>query len=164
MISSALGVRHTQFHALSYAEGMDRRWRYSHPNTVLQERAEYTVELVDEALRAALVAGESNFELQLRQLAGEAGEYGQALMIAAVDRTLRSCQWPLMHPRTPRSTIRHLLGMAEDGELQIRMCLYEPGVITLYLQRQVHWEPVEYLRDLRIPMDSGLWEQILEAR
>ena len=137
------------------------RWQYTDPDSILQQRAEYTLERVAEALRLALAGAESDLELQTRVLVGMAGDLGQDLLVAAADRGLRSCQWPQMRPRPPRaSPLRELLAAVTDGELTIAMLMLRPGVLRIVLRRQVAYADSESLRGIEMEMDTQLWEQI----
>ena len=123
------------------------------------------IDAMTAALRTALDGGDTNLELQMRLLAGTAGEYGQAMLIAAADRVLRSHLWPALTPRTSHVNVRReRIGVADAGDLSVHMYLDRPGVLQLSLSRKVGWLPTEYLRDVCIGMDHQLWRQILEAR
>lgn len=123
------------------------------------------IDALPAALNTALNGAETDLELQMRLLAGTAGDYGQALLITAADCVLRSHLWPVLTPRTPQVNVRReRIGVTDAGELTVHMYLDRPGTLWLSLCRKVGWLPTEYLRAVHIAMDGALWEQIRETR
>jgi hypothetical protein len=158
-------IRLTQYLALSYDDSMSR-YSPTDPESTVQQRAEATVDRVARAIRLALAAGEKNLELQVLQLTGEAGEHGRNLLISAADRALVACQWPAIMLRPRQAPARlEMLGQAQDGDLIIWIELLAPSLARTRLTHRDTMRPLaDPLYSVDIPMDSGLWEQIRDAR